>query len=135
MNINVPEPITQFVCPNCNTVFKIAPRCPECGQLVRQTSTLDKKTKERAEMVKAMETIARSINDLDIFESWIMVGVADGDITSETTLKEIVEMGYTEDETMVDLMDCFLRCMKRAFKSGGLYCDLNAVSTIGKYDK
>lgn len=92
---------------------------------------MDKKTQDRVQMVRAMETIARSINDEDVFIGWLMCGVADGDITSETTDEEIVEMGYTEDSTLVDLMDCFLRCMRRAYKSGGLWCDLDAVSTIG----
>lgn len=32
--------------------------------------------------------------------------------------------GYTDDETLKDIMDCFMRCMVRASKSGGLfYCD------------
>lgn len=92
---------------------------------------MEKRIKKRAEMVKAMETIARSINDEEVFMGWLMCGVADGDITSETTLEEIVEMGYTDDGTIVDLMDCFLRCMKAAYQSGGIWCDLDAVSTIG----
>lgn len=92
---------------------------------------MDKKTKDRAEMVKAMETIARSINDEDVFMRWLECGVADGDITSETTLEDIVELGYTDDNTIVGLMDCFLNCMRAAYKSGGLYCDLDALSTIG----
>ena len=92
---------------------------------------MDKKLRNRAEMVRAMEIIARSINDEEIFMSWLMCGVADEDINFDTPLEDIVEMGYTEDSTIVDLMDCFLRCMRRAYKSGGLYCDLDAVSTIG----
>ncbi len=92
---------------------------------------MDKKTQDRVNMVRAMETIARSICDEEIFMGWLMCGVADEDITADTTDEEIVEMGYTEDSTLVDLMDCFLRCMRRAYKSGGLWCDLDAVSTIG----
>lgn len=89
---------------------------------------------ERALMVMAMETIARSINDEEIFMGWLMCGVADGDIDTTTTPQEVIDMGYTEDDTFVDLMDCFLRCMKRAYKSGGLYCSW-ATSTIGDYDE
>lgn len=96
---------------------------------------MDRRTKERAELVKAMETVARCINDEDIILSWLTCGVADGDITSETTLEEIDEMGYTDSDTLVGLMDCFLRCMKRAYKSGGLFCDYEAVSTIGDYEE
>lgn len=96
---------------------------------------MDKKTQDRAELVKAMETVARAINDEEIFMSWLMCGVADGDINSSTTLEEIVDMGYTENDTIIGLMDCFLRCMKRANKSGGLFCDRAAVSTIGEYEE
>ena len=91
--------------------------------------------RERAELVKAMETVARCINDECILESWLMCGVADGDITRNTTLDEIIELGYTESDTLVDLMDCFLRCMKRANASGGIWCDLDAVSTIGDMEE
>ena len=40
---------------------------------------------ERAELVLAMEKIARCINNEDIFMGWLMAGVADGDITDKTT--------------------------------------------------
>ena len=35
---------------------------------------------ERAKMIVAMEFIARQINDEDVFDRWLMCGVADGDI-------------------------------------------------------
>lgn len=71
--------------------------------------------KERAEVVKAMETLARCINDEEIFEYWLMEGVADG----ETDFEDY----YTEDENFKELMTLFLRLMTAARKSGGLYCD------------
>ena len=37
-------------------------------------------TKERVKMVKAMEYIARQLNDESIFMGWLSIGVADGDI-------------------------------------------------------
>lgn len=84
---------------------------------------------ERARMVKAMETIARSINDEDIFDNWLMFGVADGDIKDDTPVEEIMEMDYyLDDESFGDLMGLFLRLMKQTEKSGGLYCD-KVVST------
>lgn len=76
--------------------------------------------KERIEMVRAMETIARSINNEEILESWLMCGVADSDITSETTDGELYD--YVEDDVFKDLMDCFMKCMKNAYRDGGLYC-------------
>lgn len=96
---------------------------------------MDKKTKERVDMVRAMETIARSINDEEVFMGWLMCGVADEDITPETTDEDIVDMGYTEDKTLVGLMDCFLRCMRGACRSGGIWCDLQAVSTVGNEEE
>ena len=83
---------------------------------------MDRKTKEKAQMVRAMETIARHINDEDVFMGWLMCGVADGDIKPDTTDEEIVDMGYTDDGTFKDLMNCFLRRMAGAYRSGGLYC-------------
>lgn len=82
---------------------------------------------ERIKMVKAMEFIARNLNDEEIFETWLSVGVADGDIpygnlTIETDDMDNLE-AYTDDETFADLMDTFIHMMRSACKSGGLYCD------------
>jgi hypothetical protein len=79
----------------------------------------------RIEVVKAMETIARCLNDEYIFEEWLMLGVADGDIDESTTDEELEF--YIEDEEFAELMGTFLHIMKRAHRSGGLYVD-NVVS-------
>ena len=76
--------------------------------------------KERAQVVRAMETMCRCINDEEVFEPWLMVGVADGDIDEYTT-DEDLEF-YCEDDVFSELMYYFLRLMKAAEK-GGLYCD------------
>lgn len=76
---------------------------------------------ERAEVVRAMETIARCVNDEDVFMYWLSMGVADGDIDKETT-DEDVEY-YCEDESFKELMTVFLKLMRRAGESGGLYAD------------
>ena len=80
---------------------------------------------ERMKMVKAMEFIARQLNDEEIFEAWLIDGVADGDIEYGDLSAEAGEDMdyYLEDQHFSDLMDTFLRCMKAAKKSGGLYCD------------
>lgn len=77
----------------------------------------------RAEVVKAMDTIVSCINYEDYIDSWLMGGVADGNIKSDTTLEEIQEMGYCDDPTFRDLMTLFLKLMYRAGGRGGLYCD------------
>lgn len=74
---------------------------------------------ERAEVIKAMETIARCVNDESIFELWLIRGIADG-----TDLRDPDEIGYyAEDENFADLMTEFLYLMIEAGDNGGLYCD------------
>ena len=78
---------------------------------------------ERAKMVLAMEYIARQINDEEVFEGWLINGVADGDLDcGEWDISKVDEY-YLEDENFKDLMSCFLRRMVGAWNSGGLYCD------------
>ena len=87
---------------------------------------------ERIKMLKAMEFIARQINDEELFmDNWLVLGVADGDIeygdlSIKTSDEEDLDY-YMEDETFSDLMDTFLYMMHDAYKDGGLYCD-NVVS-------
>lgn len=80
---------------------------------------------ERTKMVKAMEFIARQINDEVVFEGWLMNGVADGDIEyGDLTVGEDEDLSYyLDDDNFAYLMTCFLRRMAAARKSGGLYCD------------
>lgn len=79
------------------------------------------KLSRRAKVVRAMETLARCINDEDIFDSWLMLGVADGDINGSEDDEDLEY--YCEDDNFAELMGLFLRLMKRAAKSGGLYED------------
>ena len=82
----------------------------------------------RVKMIKAMEFIARNLNDEEIFETWLMAGIADGDIpfgslTVEPDDFENLEY-YMDDETFADIMDTFMDIMSSAAKeSGALYCD------------
>lgn len=81
---------------------------------------------ERLRMVKAMEYIARQINDEDVFMGWLYAGVADGDIKYGDLSDEDdggLEYYIEDDKIFADLMACFLRRMARAKQSGGLYCD------------
>lgn len=79
---------------------------------------------ERKKMIVAMEYIARQINDEDVLEGWLMCGVPDGDIEygNFDTDQIYDEDCMLEDDNFRDLMDCFLRRMSGAIKSGGLYC-------------
>lgn len=77
--------------------------------------------KERVAMVRAMELLARAVNNEDIFMSWLINGIADGDIKENTTDDELEY--YTEDETFAELMNTFLAIMSEAKRNGGLYVD------------
>lgn len=84
---------------------------------------------ERVKMVKAMEYIARQVNDESVFEHWLILGVGDGDIEyGDLSVAENVEddeaAWYVDDDkNFAELMETFLSVMKSAKKSGGLYCD------------
>lgn len=83
---------------------------------------------ERIKMVKAMEFLARRLNDEEIFEEWLIEGVADGDIEyGDLSLKsgdlENLDF-YIEDEHFAELMKLFLVVMNAALRDdSGLYCD------------
>lgn len=94
---------------------------------------------ERVKMIRAMEFIARQINDEDVFQEWLEDGVADGDIeygdleVKDIDLDDAVWNGfeyYTENEPFDGLMTTFLKVMTKAWKSGGLYCDGVVSDTI-----
>lgn len=78
--------------------------------------------KTRADIVRAMDIMISCINDESIIETWLAVGVADGDIRTETTNEEIDDLGYTTDTTFEELLTLFLKLMHKA-GADGLYCD------------
>ena len=81
---------------------------------------------ERIKLVKAMEFIARQTNDEEVFDYWLTLGVADGDILYSDLSYEEDQSDldyYIEDDVLADLMRTFLRLMVLASKSGGIYCD------------
>lgn len=89
---------------------------------------------ERMKMVKAMEMIARCVNNEDAFDLWLMLGVPDGDIAygDLTVTADDIDGyycggdGWTEaeaNEHFSGLMKVFLDLMTEANEDGGLYCD------------
>lgn len=94
---------------------------------------------ERVKMVRAMEFIARQINDEEVFQEWLEDGVADGDIeygdleVKDEDLDDSWWNGfeyYADRENFGDILTTFLRIMAEAWKSGGLYCDGVVSDTI-----
>lgn len=80
------------------------------------------KLKERANVVRAMELLVRSVNNEELIMPWLMYGVADGDINENTTDEDL--MCYVEDdEDFAEIMALFLRTMNNARLDGGLYVD------------
>lgn len=75
----------------------------------------------RLKVLRAMETLARAVNDEEVFEYWLMEGVADGDITGAEDDEDLEY--YIKDAAFSELMDTFLNLMAAAKKSGGLYED------------
>lgn len=87
---------------------------------------MDKREKEeRKKMVLAMEYIARQVNDESLFDYWLSLGVADGDIpygNTEIGNIDSYEEDYIDDETFSQLMKTFINLISYTKKSGGLYC-------------
>lgn len=89
---------------------------------------------ERIKLIKAMKFICRNINDESVFETWLSIGVADGDIeygdlSIQSDDIENLEVYYGNPD-FADLMDTFLDVIAAARKSGGLCCD-DVVSKVG----
>lgn len=98
------------------------------GKPEKEKGKLTMNKTERIKTVKAMEYLARQLNDESIFcDLWLTYGVADGDIdfgdlsVSSDDLENLEY--YTEDEPFSDLMRLFLIVMAKARKSGGLFSD------------
>ena len=83
---------------------------------------MNNKAIERAKMIVCMEYIARQINNEDVLDTWLMCGVADGDIDYGNLDFSNVDDYYLDDKTFKNLMSTFLVCMESAFMDGGLYC-------------
>lgn len=88
---------------------------------------------ERMMAVKAMEFIARQVNDERVIDVWLMDGVADGDIEYgdfmiHSGLETDPAYDYASDpDTFSALMATFLKTMSSAYNNGGLWCG-NVVS-------
>lgn len=83
----------------------------------------------RIKMVKAMEFIVSHVNNEDFTESWLSLGVADGDIKFGDLSVQLPQDSeelypyYEDDNNFAQLMNLFTQIMSHAHKDGGLYCD------------
>ena len=89
---------------------------------------------ERMKMIKAMEMIARCVNNENIFDLWLELGVPDGtyEYGDLDVSKDSIDGFYCggegwnqqdADRNFSYLMTVFLDLMYDARDSGGLYCD------------
>ena len=77
--------------------------------------------KLRTEVVRAMETIIRSLNDEELIMPWLVYGVADGDVTNNPENDDL-DSYIEDDEDFSELMGLFADIMRDAHKDG-LYVD------------
>lgn len=93
--------------------------------------TNGKNLRERKTMLACMEFISRRVNDEELFfNTWLLNGIPDGEISDENLLKDFTEEAdsiedfYITEETFEEIMTCFLYEMSRAYSErSGLYCD------------
>ena len=87
--------------------------------------------KERVLVIRAMDTIVRSLNDERDILWWLDSGVPDGEINTETTDEELYWL-VDDDESFADIMSTFVKIMKRQPINGAMWVD-NVLSKEEKY--
>lgn len=87
--------------------------------------------KERVSVIRAMDTIIRSLNDERDILWWLDSGVPDGEINEETTDEELYWL-VDDDESFADIMSTFIKIMRRQPVNGAMWVD-NVLSKEEKY--
>ena len=87
--------------------------------------------KERVSVIRAMDTIVRSLNDEEYVAWWLEDGVPDGEIDEETTDEELYWL-VDDDESFADIMSTFIKIMRRQPVNGAIWVD-NVLSKEEKY--
>jgi hypothetical protein len=87
--------------------------------------------KERVSVIRAMDTIVRSLNDEKDILWWLDSGVPDGEINEETTDEELSWL-VDDDESFADIMSTFIKIMRRQPVNGAMWVD-NVLSKEEKY--
>lgn len=78
--------------------------------------------KERVSVIRAMDTIVRSLNDGRDVLWWFEYGVPDGEINEETTDDELLWLA-DDDKLFADIMSTFVKIMKRQPINGAMWVD------------
>ena len=93
---------------------------------------------ERVELLKAMDTVVRGLNDEDAMELWLTLGVPDGadDSDYEFIAKDIINPKDEDGDTSCfeECCRCFTSCIamsaKFGYYSGGVLGDVRSVKEI-----
>lgn len=93
---------------------------------------------ERVELLKAMDTVVRGLNDEDAMELWLTLGVPDGadDSDYEFIAKDIINSKDEDGDTSCfeECCRCFTSCIamsaKFGYYSGGILGDVRSVKEI-----
>lgn len=87
--------------------------------------------KERVSVIRAMDTIVRSLNDEEYVAWWLEDGVPDGEIDEGTADEELYWL-VDDDESFADIMSTFIKIMRRQSVNGAMWVD-NVLSKEEKY--
>ena len=87
--------------------------------------------KERVSVIRAMDTIIRSLNDERDILWWLDSSVPDGEINEKTTDEELYWL-VDDDESFADIMSTFVKIMRRQPINGAMWVD-NVLSKEEKY--
>lgn len=95
---------------------------------------------ERVELLKAMDTIVRSLNDESVMDLWLTSGVPDGadDSDYEFIAEDVTTPEYEDGDTSCfeECCRCFTACIaagaKCGYYSGGVVGDIRPASKIKK---
>lgn len=113
-------------------------------EITKEEKQLVRKKQIRVELLRAMNTVCESLNNGEIYVSWLTCGIADGDCASMND-DELFDY-YGDDDTFADIMACFCRIMGYALNdteeyskedlrkgNGILFCD-KVVSKMKEYN-
>jgi len=104
-----------------NRLYLLFAEVVRCARTNKEIGVIPSNMHARADAIRAMDFLARSINDEDIcLNYWLCDGVADGDINGKETDEDLDY--YTEEDNFVEITDLFVWCMNAARKDG-LYID------------
>ena len=87
--------------------------------------------KERVSVIRAMDTIVRSLNDEEYVAWWLEDGVPDGEIDEGTADEELYWL-VDDNESFADIMSTFIKIMRRQPVNGAMWVD-NVLSKEEKY--